>query len=78
MPAHPRAYALIAERLATETDPEQRDTLLDLWLTYDQQATDWDAQMWGFDPCTWQARRLTELRQRARSSADVVPLDDAL
>lgn len=61
MPAHPKAYALLAERLATTTDPTTRDQLLDKWLEYRQLATNWDASQWGFDPDRWQARRLTEL-----------------
>lgn len=47
MPAHPAAFAHLADRLRSATDPGARDELLDTWLQYRDHATEWDADQWG-------------------------------
>ncbi|MEU5976322.1 hypothetical protein [Streptomyces sp. NPDC047315] len=53
MPAHPNHYQRLATELATATRPARRDELLDEWLDWRDLATEWDAQLWGFDPDRW-------------------------
>lgn len=53
MPAHPAAYARLANRLRETTEPATRDQLLDQWLDYRDHATDWDADQWGLNPDQW-------------------------
>lgn len=78
MPAHPKAYAGLAERLAATADPVTRDALLDAWLNYRDRATEWDASQWGFDPDRWQERERAQLAARDAFVVWLVPLDDAL
>lgn len=44
--------------------PERRDQLLDLYLDWRDGATEWDGELWGFDPDFWMAaeREKMELR----------------
>lgn len=53
MPAHPNAYAHLAERLRRTKETSARDELLDTWLDYRNHATDWDADQWDLNPDQW-------------------------
>jgi len=78
MPAHPKAFEVLAARIKAATTPAAVDALLDTWLDYRDRATGWDAERWGFHPDLWQARERQQLANRDAFAADVVPLDDAL
>ncbi|MEW1630790.1 hypothetical protein AB0387_25950 [Streptomyces sp. NPDC089173] len=65
MPAHPKAFQRIADQLATTTDPDRRNELLDEWLDYRDQATEWDARRWGFDPDRWCEIERAAMQRRA-------------
>ncbi|AZM53317.1 hypothetical protein DMA15_12570 [Streptomyces sp. WAC 01529] len=78
MPASPKAFAALAERLVAASTVEGRDALLDRWLDYRDRATEWDAAQWGFDPDQWCEHQRTELSRRSRHDRGVVQLDDAL
>ncbi|MFI1607825.1 hypothetical protein ACH4YN_37925 [Streptomyces griseofuscus] len=77
MPAHIQVFARLAMLLASTSDPEQRDMILDVWLDARHMASEWDAEPWGFEP-GWCRRELNELMRRGRSAFGVVQLDDAL
>ncbi|MFI9012615.1 hypothetical protein ACIGZI_01115 [Streptomyces griseus] len=65
MPAHPKAFQRIADQLATTTDPDHRNELLDQWLDIRDQATEWDARRWGFDPDRWCEIERAAMQRRA-------------
>lgn len=75
MPAHPKAFASLAVRLAATADPATVDLLLDQWLDYRDYATEWDAGQWGFQPDRWCARERAELIRRARLHVGPPPMD---
>lgn len=65
MGAHPKAYARLHARLAATRDPTERDAVLDRILAARDQATEWDADRWGFDPDRWMEAERVELASRA-------------
>ncbi|WP_125262828.1 hypothetical protein [Streptomyces alboflavus] len=76
MPASPKAFAALAERLSNTPDAVTRDMLLDRWLDYRDRATEWDAARWGFDPDRWCEHERAELVRRGRFETGFVHLDD--
>lgn len=75
MPADPKAFEALAVRLRFASDPGSVDMLLDQWLAYRDQATEWDARRWGFDPCRWCHPERAELIRRARLYVGPPPMD---
>ncbi|GAA3527626.1 hypothetical protein [Streptomyces osmaniensis] len=77
MPAAPRAFEGLAERIRRAADVATVDMLLDRWLDYRDRATEWDAHRWGLDDLDRKTEpdRL-ELIRRARLSAGAIPMDD--
>ncbi|MFD8407200.1 hypothetical protein ACFV1G_21245 [Streptomyces anulatus] len=49
----------------TTTDPDRRNELLDEWLAIRDQATEWDARRWGFDPDRWCEIERAAMQRRA-------------
>lgn len=68
MPCHPKALARLADRMAA-APREHVDHYLDQWLDYTQRATEWDADLWGFDPTRWMAAERAEMDRRAETAA---------
>jgi hypothetical protein len=77
VPASPKAFTALAERLVAAGTTAERDALLDRWLDYRDRATEWDARRWGFDPDRWLEKERAELSRRSRFERGVVQLDDA-
>jgi hypothetical protein len=75
VPASPRAFEVLAERIMRTSDPATVDMLLDQWLDYRDRATEWDAARWGFDPSRWFEAERAELNRRARMGAGSHPMD---
>ncbi|MCX4705672.1 hypothetical protein [Streptomyces sp. NBC_01373] len=75
MPASPRAFEVLAERIRRTSDPATVDMLLDQWLAYRDRATEWDAARWGFDPHRWFEVERAELARRARMGVGSRPID---
>ncbi|MER7350951.1 hypothetical protein ABT390_36710 [Streptomyces aurantiacus] len=75
MPASPKAFDALAERIRRAADAATADMLLDRWLDYRDRATEWDAARWGFDPNRWCEPERSELMRRSRFEIGFVQLD---
>jgi hypothetical protein len=49
MPAHPKAFARLADHIRKAKTCEDQDRWLDIWLDYRDNATEWDADQWGLE-----------------------------
>ncbi len=63
MPCDPKALARIVENIRAH--PGSTDYWLDRWLDLTLRATEWDAELWGFDP-RWMAVERAAMTNRAR------------
>lgn len=70
MSAHPEAFERIARDLTRTKDRKIQDELLDKWLEYENLATVWDADHWGFDTENWMTKERAELLKRATPVKD--------
>lgn len=59
------ARARLFEEIA-HVAPERRDLLLDLYIRWRDGATEWDAELWGFDPDDWMWDERQEMERRDR------------
>ena len=53
MPAHPKTYERLYRDLANATTDQRRDEILDIIIEYQQGATGWDMDQWGFGGVSW-------------------------
>lgn len=70
MPAHPRYFQHLADRIAATADPAGRDELLDEWLDVRDRVTEWDADQWGLSPDLWCAKERAEMERAAARPDD--------
>jgi hypothetical protein len=61
MPAHPKAFARMANELRAARSRDHQDQILDRWNDAALLATEWDADQWGFDPDRWMAKERAQL-----------------
>jgi hypothetical protein len=54
--------------------PAERDRLLDVLWDYENRATEWDAERWGFSPGRWMRRERDELSARGGQDWPVEPM----
>jgi hypothetical protein len=64
MSMHEKAKARMVGQLLTATSPGQVDAVLDQLYDGTVRATEWDADMWGFDPDRWMEAERVELARR--------------
>lgn len=76
MTASPSRLVSLRLRLLAATDAAHVDALLDEWLDYRDQATEWDAQLWQLGDVERRTRRdRHELTRRALMAGGPPPMD---